>query len=253
MTDLIKKITNFISKDETKKILNIISKVIAWTLIGIAGLMMILTIISVTSVSQDDKPSNGHGILGLRMFIVTSDSMSLSENNKDLDVHFKAGDIVFVRNLKKGEKLQTGDIISFISTNSDNYGETVTHMIKTVIEEDGKVVGYETFGTNTGDPDEAVVEPSYVIGKYIGMIANVGNFFAFLKSLPGYIICILIPFLLLIAYNGANVIVLFRKYRKEQIDAMQKEKDYIEKEKAENQRLLEELLKLKKELGKEDE
>ena len=255
MADLIKKITTFMEKEETKKILNFISKFVAWFLIVISGLMMILTIISVTSVSEEDKKVDGHSVLGIRLLIVRSDSMSLSENNKDIDVHFKAGDMIFIKDLKEEDKykLEVDDIIYFISTNSDNYGETVTHMIKTVIEKDGVVVGYETYGTNSGEEDEKVVEPSFIIGKYIGQIDNVGNFFAYLKSTPGYVTCILVPFLLLIAYNGINVILLFRKYRKEQHAEIQKEKDYIEKEKAENQRLLEELKKLKEELGRENE
>lgn len=253
MKNIIEKISTFFAAEKTKKVVGIISKVISWTLISIAAIMMILTIISATSISQEDKPENGHGIFGFKLFIVTSDSMSLSENNKDMKVHFKAGDIIFVKRLKEGEVLKEGEIISFISTNNENYGETVTHMIDSVVEEDGKVIGYRTYGTNTGDLDESVVQTEYIHGKYVGQIDNVGYFFIFLKSLPGYITCILIPFLLLIVYNGANVIVLFRKYRKEQMDQMQREKEYIEKEKEKNQQLLEELLKLKKELGKEDE
>jgi hypothetical protein len=255
MQNLIKKISAFIEKEETKKVLDFISKFIAWVLIVISGLMMVLTIISVTSVSEEDRQGDGHSILGFRLLIVKTDSMSLSDNNKDMDVHFKAGDLIFIKELKEEDKykLKTDNIIYFISTNSENYGETVTHMIKSVVEKDGVVVGYKTYGTNSGSVDEAVVEPGFIIGKYVGQLDNVGNFFAFFKTTSGYITCILVPFLLLIAYNGTNVILLFRKYKKEQYEELQKEKDYIQKEKDENQRLLEELKKLKEELGKGNE
>jgi hypothetical protein len=76
----------------------------------------------------------------------------------------------------------------------------------------------------------------------------VGKFFAFVKSTPGYIICILIPFLLLILYNGMNVIRLFRKYKSEQMEAMQAERDKIEEERAEAQRMMAELMALKAQL-----
>ena len=135
--------------------------------------------------------------------------------------------------------------------NEVSYGETVTHMIREVKKtEAGKVIGYVTYGTNTGTNDEALVEPDYVLGQYAGKLPGVGNFFAFVKTTPGYIVCVLIPFLLLILYNGINVIRLFRQYRREQMEEMQAERDKIDAERAENQRMMQELLALKAQLDK---
>ena len=220
--------------DNTKKILNIALKVVTWLLVAITVFMMIFTIVTVTTVDKNER-----SIFGSRFYIVRTDSMSLSENNADLDVHFNAGDIVIIKNLDEESKrqLKAGDIIAFMSTNSVSYGETVTHMIREVkTNSEGKVLGYVTYGTNTGVDDEALVEPSFVMGIYSGKLPGVGNFFAFVKSTPGYIICILVPFLLLILYNGVNVIRLFRKYKREQMEAMQAERDKIEEERAEAQR-----------------
>jgi signal peptidase I len=179
--------------------------------------------------------------------------MSLSENNKDMDVHFNAGDIVIIKNVKDPRNLQAEEIIAFMSTNSVSYGETVTHMIREVKKtEDGRVLGYVTYGTNTGTDDEALVEPEYVLGTYAGKLPGVGNFFAFVKSVPGYIICILIPFLLLILYNGVNVIRLFRRYKREQMEVMQAERDKIDAERAEAQRMMAELMALKAQLDQKD-
>ena len=231
-----------------KKILNIALKVVTWLLVAFTVLMMIFTIVTVTTVDRNDR-----AIFGLKFYIVQTDSMSLSENNKDLDVHFNAGDIVIIKKVKDPRSLQAGDIISFMSTNSSSYGETVTHMIREVKKtDDGKVIGYVTYGTNTGVDDEALVEPEYILGAYSGKLPGVGNFFAFMKSTPGYIICILVPFLLLILYNGVNVIRLFRQYKREQMEEMQAERDKIEAERAENQRMMQELLALKAQLDKKD-
>ena len=228
-----------------KKILNISFKLIACLLVAFTVFMMIFTIVMVTTVDKNDR-----SIFGVRFYIVQTDSMSLSENNKDLDVHFNAGDIVIIKNAKDPGALQAGDIIAFISTNSISYGETVTHMIREVKKTgDGKVIGYVTYGTNTGANDEALVEPEYILGVYSGKLVGVGNFFAFVKSTPGYLICILVPFLLLILYNGVNVIRLFRRYKREQMEAMQAEKDKLEAERAEAQRMMEELLALKAQLN----
>ena len=236
--------------EKTKKLINIGMKVITWLLIAFTVFMMIFTIVTVITVDRNDR-----SIFGVKFYIVQTDSMSKSENNKDMDIHFNAGDIVLIKDLSDNEKaeLKAGDVIAFLSTNSVSYGETVTHMIREVkYNDEGKIVGFVTYGTNTGTNDEKVVEPEYILGKYTGKLPGVGNFFAFVKSTPGYIVCILVPFLLLILYNGVNVIRLFRKYKREQMEAMQAEKDKLEAERAENQRMMQELLALKAQLDKKE-
>ena len=232
----------------SKKIMNIALKVVTWLLAAFTVFMMIFTIVTVTTVDKNDR-----SIFGVKFYIVRTDSMSLSENNKDMDVHFNAGDIVIIKNVENAKEMQAGDVIAFMSTNSESYGETVTHMIREVKQsEDGKVLGYVTYGTNTGTDDEALVEPEYILGAYSGKLPALGNFFAFVKSTPGYIVCILVPFLLLILYNGVNVIRLFRKYKREQMADMQAEKEKLEAERAENQRVMQELLALKAQLDKKE-
>ena len=60
-----------------------------------------------------------------------------------------------------------------------------------------------------------------------------------------HFVCIFIPFMLIIIYEGVKFFNLFRRYRKEQMDEMQAERDKIEAEKAENAKMLEELKVLK--------
>ena len=229
-----------------KKILNIALKVVTWLLVAFTVFMMIFTVVTVTTVDRNDR-----SIFGVKFYIVQTDSMSKSDLNADLDVHFNAGDIVIIANVADSRALEAGQIIAFMSTNSESYGETVTHMIREVKKtEDGKVLGYVTYGTNTGVDDEALVEPEYVLGAYAGKLPGVGVFFAFVKSTPGYIVCILVPFVLLIVYNFINVIRLFRRYKREQMAAMQAEREAIEAERAENQRIMQELLALKAQLDK---
>lgn len=235
--------------EKTKKLINIGMKVITWLLIAFTVFMMIFTIVTVTTVDRNDR-----SIFGVKFYIVQTDSMSKSENNKDMDIHFNAGDIVLIKDLSDNEKaeLKAGDVIAFLSTNSVNYGETVTHMIREVkYNDEGKIVGFVTYGTNTGTNDEKVVEPEYILGKYTGKLPGVGNFFAFVKSTPGYIVCILVPFLLLILYNGVNVIRLFRQYKKEQTAVMEAERAEIAEERKKNEDMLRELQALKEQLEKQ--
>ena len=237
--------------DTIKKISNIALKVITWLHVAFTVFMTVFTFVTVTTVDKNER-----SIFGVKFYIVKTDSMSKSDKNADLDVHFDAGDIILIKNIDNSEKLtlKAGDIIAFMSTNTESYGETVTHMIREVkTNSEGRVIGYVTYGTNTGVDDETLVEPAYVFGSYKGKLPGVGNFFAFVKTVPGYIVCILVPFLLLILYNGMNVIRLFRKYRKEQMEEMQAERNKIEEERAEAQRMMAELMELKAQLAKKDE
>ena len=232
--------------EAVKKALGIISKVLSWIVIAITVFMMIFTIFSTLTFNKNDR-----NLFGIRFYIVLSDSMSLSENNKDDEIHFNAGDIVLSKTVKDPTSLQPGDVISFVSQNSESFGETVTHMIREVrTSTSGKVLGYVTYGTNTGTNDESLVEPEYVLGKYAGKLPLVGHFFAFLKTTPGYIVCILVPFLILILWQGVNTVRLFKKYKAEQMAEMQAEKDKVEADRAETERMMKELLALKAELEK---
>lgn len=228
-----------------KKVLNIALKVFTYFLVAFTVFMMVFTIFTVATVNKNDR-----NVFGYKFYIVQTDSMSLSENNPDQEIYFDAGDIIISKVPKDPTALQPGDVITFMSINSSSYGETITHMIREVkVSDSGRVMGYITYGTNTGTSDEALVTPDYVLGVYVAKMPAIGRFFAFVKTVPGYVTCILVPFLLLIFYNGANVIRLFRQHKREQMAEIQAEKDQIEQERAEAQRMMQELLELKAQLS----
>ena len=137
---------------------NIIFKIGTYIIVAFTIFMMIFTIITVSTFDKNDRI-----VFGYRFYIVASDSMSLSEKNKDFDVHFNAGDIIVVKNVKEDSVYKPGEIISFMSMNSDSYGKTITHVIRRVeYTDEGKVKGYVTYGTNKDSDDEDLVEPEYV-------------------------------------------------------------------------------------------
>ena len=233
------------SKSKLKLIINIFS----WIIIIFAACVMIFTIVTVSVFNRNDR-----SMFGYKFYIVKTDSMSLSENNKDLDVHFNAGDIVIIKKVKQFSVLEAGDIIAFLSTNSDSYGETITHMIKEVrYNDEGKLLGYVTYGTNTGTEDAALVTPEFVLGEYKGKLVTIGYIFAFLKTTPGYIVCILMPFALLIGFNGYKCVKLFRKYKGEQMESIKKEREELEKERKQAQEMMKELQALKEQLEKKNQ
>lgn len=234
-----------------KKVLGVVSRILAWILVVLAVGMMVFTIVSVNTFDKNDAD-----IFGLKFYIVKTDSMSKSDKNAHLDVHFNAGDLIIVKTPKDLNDAKTyvaGDVISFMSQDKESFGETITHMIREVKKDaDGKIEGYVTYGTNTGTDDETLVTPEYVLGKYTGKLPGVGLFFQFLKSVPGYIICILIPFMLLIIYQGVNCIRLFRRYKKEQMAEMQAERDKIEEERMQAAEMMKELMALKAQMAQQE-
>lgn len=237
------------SKQVVKKILGIASKVLTCIIAAVAVFMTVFTLISTLTFDRNDR-----SLFGIKMYVVLTDSMSESENNKNDKIHFNSGDIVLIKKVKDKTALEEGDVIAFVSQNNDSFGKTITHMIRKVEKtDDGNVIGYITYGTNTGTNDDVIVEPDFVIGEYAGKLPRVGHFFAYLKTTPGYIVCILVPFLLLILWQGVNTIRLFRQYKREQMADLEAERAEIKKEREESAKMMEELMKLREQLSKQTE
>lgn len=218
-----------------RKTLNILSTVLLWALVAATVGIMIFTLISVNTFDQANR-----SIFGYKFFIVRSDSMSATD--------FDAGDIIFVKNVDP-TNLQIGDIIAFTSQNANNYGETVTHKIRAFTTDAYGEPAFITYGTTTNTDDEVPVTYPYILGKYTGRLPNVGSFFLFLKTTPGYILCIFVPFLLLILYQGFQCIKLFRKYKREQMEELEAERAKIEEERRQSLEMMKELQALKEQLA----
>ena len=218
-----------------KKALNIIKTAAVWLVVVLAVSMMIFTVVSVTTFNRNDR-----ALFGYKMYIVNSDSMAKTD--------FSAGDLIFAKEVDPST-LREGDVITYMSQNTDSFGETVTHKIRKVTVDAEGNAGFITYGTTTGKDDETIVTYPYVLGKYEGKITGLGTFFNFLKTPPGYFVCIFIPFMLIIIYEGVRFFSLFRRYKREQLEEMEAERARIEEERAANAKMLEELQALKAQLG----
>lgn len=217
-----------------KKALKVIQTTIVWLIVAVSVLMMVFTIVSVTTFNRNDR-----NLFGYRAYIVNTDSMAATD--------FNAGSLIFVKEVDCST-LQPGDIITFVSQNNESFGETLTHKIRKLTRDANGNPGFITYGTTTDTDDATIVTYPYVLGKYQSHLPHVGTFFNFLKTPQGYFICIFIPFMLLIMYQGINCVKLFRRYKSEQLEEMNEEKARIEQERAENARMLEELMALKAQL-----
>mgnify|MGYP002747780927 CR=1 FL=1 len=141
-----------------KETLGKILRIFTTVLMVLSICMMIFTVISVLTFNRSDRQ-----LFGYRAFIVLSDSMSATD--------FKAGDLVLTRDVDPAT-LQPGDIIAFTSTNDENYGQTVTHKIRSLTTTADGEPGFITYGTTTGTDDTAVVTYMDVLGNESGEVLD---------------------------------------------------------------------------------
>lgn len=202
----------------------------------LAVCMMLFTIASVATFDRADR-----SLFGCRAFIVMSDSIKATD--------FASGDLIFVKQVDP-DTLQPGDIIAYTSQNAESYGETITHKIRQrTTTEDGEP-GFITYGTTTDTDDEAVVTYPAILGRYVRRLPGVGRFFLFLKTTPGYIVCILTPFVLLILLEGVHCMRLFAQYKKMQQAEQQAERDRLKAEREETQQMKQQLMEMMEKIGK---
>lgn len=211
-----------------KKALKIVKNIFVTLVVLIAICMMIFTIISVTTLDKTDR-----SLFGFKAFIVLTDSMSRTD--------FKSGDLVVVKEVNPAT-LEVDDIISYRSTNLEHYYEVVTHKIRKKVRDRFDTPGFITYGTTTETDDDEVVTYENVLGKYCFAIPGLGLFFQFMKTTPGYIICILLPFLLIILIQAIHSVILFKRYKSETLEEMAEERRKFESEKMESEEIKKKLL-----------
>ncbi len=217
-----------------KQVWKIVSTAFVWVMVAVAVFMMIFTIISVNTFDRNDRK-----IFGYRCYIVLSDSMSATD--------FDAGDLVLVKEVDP-TTLKEGDVIAYQSQDSESYGATVTHKIRAKTTDASGNPGFITYGTTTGVDDETVVTYPFILGKYQVALPKVGIFFQFLKTPQGYIVCILIPFLFLIIYQGLNCVSIFKLYKAEQLSELQAEKDALEAQRKQSEDMMAQLLAIQQQM-----
>ena len=218
-----------------KKAWQIFSRVLVWLLVIFTLAVMVFTILSVNTVGRHDR-----SIFGYKAYIVLTDSMRKTD--------FAAGDLVLVEEVDPAT-LKPGDIIAFISENSHNRGQVVTHKIRQRITMPNGEPGFITYGTTSNENDEKPVGYPFIQGKHALTLPKVGKFFNFLRTTPGYLVCILLPFLLIIGYEALVCVRLFRRYRSEQLSELRQERQELEQERQRSQEMLAQLEQLKAQLN----
>ena len=148
-----------------KKAFNIIKNTLVWLVVLLAVSMMIFTVVSVTTFNRNDRD-----LFGYKMYIVNTDSMAATD--------FNAGALILTKEVDPAT-LKAGDIITFMSQDTNSFGETITHKIRKLTTDAEGNPGFITYGTTTDTDDETIVTYPYILGKYESHVAGLGTFFNF--------------------------------------------------------------------------
>ena len=167
-----------------KKISKIIKAIVEWVLVAVALGIVIFTLVSVSLFDKNDR-----SLFGYRAYVCMSDSMKATD--------FESGDLLIVKEVEPST-LQQGDIISYISEDASSAGKTITHKIRNVKKAGAESV-FVVYGTTTGRNDELPVTYEQVTGKYLFHVTGLGNFFLFLQTIQGFLLCVFLPLILLFA------------------------------------------------------
>lgn len=175
-------------KAKTKKILKIVLNIVVYVLFG---LILLLTILIVSSGGKGYT-----SLFGTAYVTVETDSMDGNRSDS-----FKAGALLKLDLLSYEEKLELeeGDIISFYD-NVSGHRFINSHRIVEIWGE-GNGTAFITQGDKEGAPvDNMPRRVEEVIGRVVSHTNGIGKVFQFMRTTTGFVVCIILPCLLLVGY-----------------------------------------------------
>lgn len=233
------------SKSNIKNVFKIIGNVLFYSLI----VLLLLFSISNLSIKSNKDIAN---IMGRGFLPVISDSME--GNNSD---SFNKGSLVLVKLLSESDKneLQVGDVITFydlnlLALNTHRIVHITANYVVTQGDKAASIAPYVDGGNNTGVQYEIVTYEN-IKAIRTGHINGVGRAISYLQTPVGFAIFVILPVVLLLAYQGFVLTKTLLAVNKEKIEAKHadEKQELLE---AEKERIRKELLEeLKKEQSKQ--
>lgn len=157
--------------------------------IVLCAILLPLLIVNVTMIiksytNKDEAPSFGKYV----PFIVLTDSMSGK---------IESGDFIICKKIDP-EDVKVDMIISFYDPALDGTKVT-THKVIRIDTTDG--LKFETKGIANNTEDKILVPAENVIAEYKFRIPLLGHVSLFMSTVPGLIVCVLLPLGLLVGYD----------------------------------------------------
>lgn len=121
----------------------------------------------------------------------------------------KINDAVVIRRLDGNYKV--GDIVTFLSSDINYDGLTITHRIVDKGKTNGNKLFYTTKGDNNVVSDATPVFNDAIYGKVIFKIPKIGYVHSFLSKPSNFFLCILIPTTIIIIYDLLRIVKMMSK------------------------------------------
>ena len=121
------------------------------------------------------------------------------------------------------------DVISFFDP-AGNGSTIVTHRVTAIVEENGEIA-FRTKGDFNNTEDKLAVPGESLVGIYQSRIPKAGNVAMFMQTTTGLIVCVVLPIVLLVAYDVIRRSI-YEKNKKADTDALLAELEALRAEKA---------------------
>lgn len=178
-------------------------------------LLVLNILLIVRSLTKPDAPPDVGGVLPL---IVLSDSMYPT---------VQAGDLIFCR-ATAPEEIAVGDVIAFFDPGSET-NVIVTHRVAG-IEQTAEGLCYTTKGDANNVEDLRAVPAGRLVGRYAWRLPKMGRVAMFIQTIPGILLCVVLPFILLLGGDLVRHRLLEKRSRADS-DAMRRELEQLRAEK----------------------
>jgi len=177
-------------------------KVVLGWLINLLIIFLIFLIASsiFTMVQAKLNPKSIPSFLGYRPFTILSGSMQPL---------LEEGDMILVKPVE-ANSVEAGDVITFWTQEEI----LVTHRVVDIVQQEDGGMGYKTKGDANEVEDHQLVAGEQLIGKLVLDIPKGGYVAEFVQTPKGIILCILLPFVLLVLSEVKAVRSFLRRRRK---------------------------------------
>jgi len=133
-------------------------------------------------------------LIAISILPIKNNFQILSVMSGSMEPTIKTGSLIII---KPANNYNVGDIITFITPMGKNSKDYTTHRIFS-IDNMQQSEFYRTKGDANNTPDGWVVKKDDVIGKHLAAVPYAGYLITYIKTLPGLILIILIPAIIII-------------------------------------------------------
>lgn len=172
-------------KEKPNIVLSVLGILLCVILVPILALNVVLI---VQGFTQD--ASVMPNIAGKFPLMVQSGSMSPT---------IEVGDLIIVQAPEKGQTFGVDDVVTF--WDGAPGGPLVTHRIVEITTDDDGKTAYRTKGDANSAQDGTLIYDKDIVGTYVMRIPFLGDVAMFMQTIPGLIVCVILPLALFIVYD----------------------------------------------------